>query len=145
MYPSGKIIKNGELNQQNIGEVADELQKSNFTGYLAATVKQKTGIEDVSVAFVNGKVKGAFFENFKTKERLSGEKALEKMAKTEGTGFYDAVSLSPEQVDLAIAVRPESEVKTKQTVQNETNKGEKLETNEEILKRYGLTQLVNNA
>ncbi len=142
MFPSGKLVKSGEIRKNtSIGEITVELKKSKFTGYAGFTVKDETGLHDFNIAFVNGEVAGAFHEDFKKKENYFGEKALENIQNHEKThvGVYDVVSLSKEQVELAVAVRPESEVKK---VQIEDERDEATSTNEAILKKYGLSSLM---
>ena len=136
MYPSGTVVKKGELKFETASEVIEHVGE--LTGYIAFTVKDKTGVQDASVALAKGKVKGAFFEHFKTKEKITGEQALEKIKSLQShQGVYDVVSLSEEQVNLSIAVRPESEVKLEK-------EEKQVETSEEILKKYGLSSLVHN-
>ncbi len=138
MFQSGKLIKTSELSTESVDDVVNGLKERNFTGYAAFTVKTNQGIEDSSVAFINGEVKGAFFECFKTKEKLAGENAFSKITQcVNPQGVYDVVSLSGEQITMAIAVRPESQVT--ETIQNKQLENPASE--DEILKKYGLASL----
>ncbi|MDP3742214.1 MAG: DUF2226 domain-containing protein [Candidatus Micrarchaeota archaeon] len=140
MFQSGKLIKTGELSTETVDDVVKSLKERRFTGYVAFTVKASNGMEDSSVAFINGEIKGAFFECFKTKEKLAGETALSKINRyVNQQGVYDVVSLSGEQITMAIGVRPESQVA--QAAQNEELT--KLDSQEEILKKYGLASLAH--
>lgn len=139
MFPSGKVVKSSELNEA-VEKVIKKLESEKFTGYVAFTLKSEKGVYDSTIALVNGSIKGAFTENFKTKETCYGEEAIEKI--TSGTfGLYDVVSLSEEQVNLAIAVRPEMQVKKK--TQQEPQE-QRSENDEEILKKYGLSSMIEN-
>ncbi len=140
MFQSGKLVKTSELSTENVDDVVNNLKERSFTGYAAFTVKTQQGIEDSSVAFINGQVKGAFFECFKTKEKLAGEAALTRINRyITAQGAYDVVSLSAEQITMAIAVRPESKVT--ETTQEEKIEDQKPASEEEILKKYGLAAL----
>jgi len=140
MFQSGKLVKTGDLTNETVDDIVKSLKERRFTGYVAFTVKTTNGIEDSSVAFINGEVKGAFFECFKTKEKLAGENALAQINRyLNQLGAYDVVSLSEEQVKMAIGVRPESQVIQATTQSEELPK---LDSQEEILKKYGLASLV---
>lgn len=136
MFPTGKAIKSGELSEGTTpAEIVKQMQSAKLTGYIAFTFKTKNGFEDYVAAFINGQMQSAFCENFKTKTKLSGEQAFKAIenCSNEAIGFFDIVSLSEEQVKLAIAVRPEIKVAPAAD-----------QTKEEILKRYGLATLVEN-
>ena len=141
MFPSGKHMKSGEVREKTPKELIQNM--NNFTGYISFTVKDANGIHDFSAALITGDVAGAFHESFKTKETAMGEEALKKIYTYEKcTGFYDVVELNAEQVKLAVAVRPESEVKTQPSTQVDEQKPvAAAESNEEILKKYGLSSL----
>ncbi len=138
MFPSGKVIKTGEI--ENPAEVINNLRKERFTGYACFTVKEQE-IEDYSLAFIKGKMKAAFYENFKTREQSCGEKAFEKISQSiSKKGFCDVVELNKEQVELAVTVRPESQINTR-VIENEEETPEIDESGQAILKKYGLSSL----
>ena len=76
-----------------------------------------------------------------------GETALKAIYNYEEytAGFYDVVELNEEQVKLAVAVRPESEVKSQSppasTSTITATDTQVNQSNEEILKKYGLSSL----
>ncbi len=141
MFPNGKVVKSGEIREPP-HETIDQLKQNHFTGYASFTVKDANGLHDFSVAFINGGVVGAFQESFKTKQVKLSEDVLKEITKYENAvGFFDLVSLNAEQVKLAVTVRPESEIKE---TQKSSNVEENIESNEEILRKYGLSSLVDH-
>ncbi|MFH0713269.1 MAG: DUF2226 domain-containing protein [Candidatus Micrarchaeota archaeon] len=155
MFPSGQLVKSEELKQKPL-EVVNSLKEKTFTGYVSFTVKNENGIHDFTVALIKGETVGAFHESFKTKQLTHGDEALVKTTGYENAaGFYDVVQLSEEQVQLALAVRPESEVKQREkhsdAKENKPREGNKESNNgkeetvvassEEILNKYGLSSL----
>ncbi len=139
MFPSGKILKTFENAEPR--EVIASLEKNKFTGYAAFTAKNKD-VHDYCLAFLNGEATGAFHENLKTKQLKTGEEAMKEISPLLSLkSMCDVVSLSQEQVELALAVRPEARVKYMQEEKPLVENAD--ESSRDILKKYGLTTLVD--
>ncbi len=105
--PSGKMLnKNVDISNVDFLKALVQLQKKNFSGYVALCIKGVSGFEEGTVLFDSGKIVGCAYEYFKYAKEFQGTEAFQRIlnAAAANIGVMDVVELTPEQVELVLAV-----------------------------------------
>ncbi|HLD62827.1 MAG TPA: DUF2226 domain-containing protein [Candidatus Norongarragalinales archaeon] len=105
--PSGKMLsKNADAGSIDFLKALVQLQKKNFSGYVALCIKGAGGFEEGTVLLDSGKIVGCAYEYFRHGKELQGAQAFQRVlnAAAAAIGTMDVVELTPEQVELVLAV-----------------------------------------
>jgi len=106
-FPTGKtVIKNADLVTVDFLRALVQLQKKNFSGYVALCIRGTSGFEEGTVLFDGGKIVGCAYEYFKYGKEFQGQEAFQRIinATAAKQGIIDAVELTAEQVQLVLAI-----------------------------------------
>ena len=104
---SGKILQeNTDVNEVDFIKTSASLCKQNFTGYAAICIKGASGLEEGTFLFDQGKIAGCFYEYYALKKEFYGKDAFQRIlnASASKNGLFDIISITPDQVRLALAV-----------------------------------------
>ncbi|MBS3070430.1 DUF2226 domain-containing protein [Candidatus Micrarchaeota archaeon] len=155
--PAGKMLsKNVDAGSIDFLKALVQLQKKNFSGYVALCVKGAGGFEEGTVLLDSGKIVGCAYEYFKHAKEMQGAQAFQRVlnAAAAAIGTMDVVELTPEQVELVLAVNEKmiyvpdqkqmegvsikefSPIFEQEVVSQQPK--EKSESREDLLKKYGM-------
>jgi len=105
--PTGNVVtKNAELSTIDLVKTLLEMQERTFSGYIAACVQGAGGFEEGMVLFDSGKVVGCAYEYYNHNKVFEGSAAFQRVlnASAAKNGVVDIISLTPEQVQLVLAL-----------------------------------------
>ncbi|MEM4254981.1 MAG: DUF2226 domain-containing protein [Candidatus Norongarragalinales archaeon] len=160
--PSGKMLnKNVDVSNVDFLKALVQLQRKNFSGYVALCIKGTGGFEEGTVLFDSGKIVGCAYEYYKHDKEFQGPEAFQRIlnAAAATTGVMDVVELTPEQVELVLAVNQKMIFVPDQKQLESTSvkefsplfeqqltaqqAGEKPESREQLLKKYKMGGLAS--
>ena len=105
--PSGKILsKDADLSSLDVIKTLEELGKREFSGYVAMCIEGHGGFEEGIALFEHGKVVGCYYDYYKHGKTFEGAAAFQRFlnATAAQNGVMDVILLTPEQVQLVLAV-----------------------------------------
>lgn len=111
--PTGrKKLQGIVLAKGNPAARLEELANSGFTGYVPLTILGNSGIEEGSIIFKSGKIRGANFLYPAFGKEFYGTEALKQCfnALAAKKGIFEAIELSEQQVELTLALKEELSV-----------------------------------
>lgn len=111
--PSGEPVELGiALKNFKIRAVLNELGKNAFSGYLAVTIDNVTGMEEGAVLFRGGNITAAVYEYGKLKVTNYGETAFKECmnALHAENGVVDIYQLTRQQAELIVAFKDKMSV-----------------------------------
>jgi hypothetical protein len=105
--PTGNAVtKNADLTTIDLVKTILEMQERTFSGYAAVCIQGTGGFEEGIVLFDSGKVVGCSYEYYKHSKMFEGSAAFQRVlnASAAKNGVVDIISLTPQQVQLVLAL-----------------------------------------